>query len=153
MALGPGGLPRHHPQDNAPSRAAWRIGHYGEAHGMVAPEAYVPRMVDRECALEEDHGSFPGPGWSEETPEAELFQEPQEGPDDRTGGSNYLVPLIPQEQAYANHGSQEVQVTVADGCPNAAASYPSGGGHRGLQERSRDPGSPMQRSEQGVPRR
>ena len=107
-------------------------------------------MVDQGRALEEDHGSFLGPGWGEEPPEAELFQEPQEGLDGCAGGSNYLVPLIPQEQAYANHGSQEVQVAAADGCPNLAASYPSGGGHRGLQERARDPASPPRRSEQGV---
>ena len=93
-----------------------------------APEAYVPRMVDQGCALEKDHGSFLGPGWGEEVPGAELFQEPQESLDGRTGGGNYLVPLIPQEQAYANHGSQEEQVAIADGCPNDAASYPSGGG-------------------------
>ena len=71
------------------------MGHYSENRGAVAPEAYVLRMVDRECAMEEDHGSFLGPGWGEETPEAELFQEPQEGHDDRGGGSNYQVPLIP----------------------------------------------------------
>ena len=107
-------------------------------------------MVDRECALEEDHGSFLGPGWSEETPEAGLFQEPEEGLDDRTGGGNYRVPLIPQEQAYANHGSQEVQVATASSCPAPTVSYPSGGGRRGLQERGRDPTSPPWRSEQGV---
>ena len=99
------GPPRHHPQDNAPGRTVWHVGHYGENRGVAVPEAYVPHMVDRECALEEDHGSFLGPGWSEETPEAKLFQEPKEGLDDRAGGSNYRVPLIPQEQAYANHGS------------------------------------------------
>ena len=75
-------------------------------------------------------------------PEAKLFQEPQESLVDRAGGSDYRVPLIPQEQAYANHGSQEVQVVAADGCPNPAASYPSRGGHRGLQERGRDLASP-----------
>ena len=120
---------------------------------MVAPEAYVPRMVNQGCALEEDHGSFLGPGWGEETPKAELFWEPQESLDNRTGGGNYRVPLIPQEQAYANHGSQEIQVAAAGGCPNSVASYPSGGGRRGLQERGRDLGSSPRRSEQGVLRR
>ena len=76
MAFGFGGPPRHHPLDSAPSQAAWHTGCYGKAHGAVAPEAYVPRMVDQGCALEEDHGSFLGPGWGEETPGAELFQEP-----------------------------------------------------------------------------
>ena len=135
MAFGFGGPPCNHPQDGTPSQAAWHAGRYGEAHGAVAPEAYVPRMVDQGCALEEDHGSFLGPGWGEETPGAELFQEPQENLDDRTVGGNYRVPLIPQEQAYANHGSQEIQVSAAGGCPNSATSYPSGGGCRGLQER------------------
>ena len=89
-------------------------------------------MVDWEYALEEDHGLFLGLGWEEETLEAEPFQEPQGSLANRTGGSSYLVPLIPQEQAYANHGSQEVQVTTAEGCPSAAASLPSGGGHWGI---------------------
>lgn len=76
-AFGLGGPPCYYPQDSSPSRTAWRVGHYGEALGAMAPEAYVPHMVDQECALEEDHGSFLGPGWGEETSEAELFQEPQ----------------------------------------------------------------------------
>ena len=53
------------------------MGHYGEVFEVVALEAYVPRMVEREYALEDDPGSFLGPGWEEETPEAEPFQEPQ----------------------------------------------------------------------------
>ena len=108
MAFGFGGPPRHHSQDDAPSQAAWHAGRYSEAHGAVALEAYVPRMVDQGCVLEEDHGSFLEPGWGKEMPEAELLREPQESLDNRTGGSNYRVPLIPQEQAYANHGSQEI---------------------------------------------
>ena len=83
----------------------------------------------------------------------ELFQGPQENLDDRAGGSDYRVPLIPQEQAYANHGSQEVQVVAAEGCPNAVASYPSGGGHRGLQERGWDLSSSPRRSASGALRR
>ena len=66
---------------------------------MVALEAYVPHMVDREYALEEDHGLFLGPGWEEAALEAELFQEPHGSLDSRAGGGNYRVPLIPQEQA------------------------------------------------------
>ena len=62
-------------------------------------------MVDRECALEEDHGSFLGPGWEEETPEPEPFQEPQGSLANHASGNSYRVSLIPQEQAYANHGS------------------------------------------------
>ena len=63
----------------------------------MAPEAYVSHMVDQGHAQEEDHGSFLGPGWGEETPEAELFQEPRESLVNRAGGSDYRVPLIPQE--------------------------------------------------------
>ena len=128
-AFGFGRPPRHHPQDDAPSRTAWHAGRYGKVHEAVDPEAYVPRMVDQGCVLEEDHGSSLGPGWGEEAPEAELFQEPQESLDNRTDGSNYRVPLIPQEQAYANHRSQEVQVTTVDGGPSSAASHPPGGAH------------------------
>ena len=98
MASGFGGPPCHHPQDDAPSWAVWHAGRYDKAHEVVDPEAYVPLMVDQGCALEEDHGSFLGPGWGEEAPEAELFQEPQESLDNRAGGSNYRVPLIPPEQ-------------------------------------------------------
>ena len=111
------------------------MGHYGEVIEAADSEAYVPHMVDQEYALEEDHGSFLGPGWGEEMPEAEPFQEPQGSLAYRTGGSSYRVPLIPQEQAYANHGSQEVQVTVAEGCPSSVATLPPGGAHWGLQER------------------
>ena len=120
----PSGLPPHHPQDGASSRTAWRAEHYGEAFGVVTPGAYVPHMVDREYALEDDHDSFLGPGWEEEAPEAELFQEPHGSLGSCASGGNYRVSLIPQEQAYANHGSQEVQVTAADGCPSAATPSP-----------------------------
>ena len=43
---------------------------YSEAFGVAASEAYVPHMVDREYVLEDDHDSFPWPGWEEEAPEA-----------------------------------------------------------------------------------
>ena len=152
-AYGPGGPPPYRPQDGASSQTAWRARHYGEAFGAVTPEAYVPHMVDREYALEEDRDSFLGPGWEEEAPEAELFQEPREGPVGYARSNDYRVPLIPQEQAYANHGPQDVQVATMGGCPTPAASYPSGGGRWGLQERDRDPASPPRRSEQGVLRR
>src|SRR3954471_15718021 len=89
----------------------------------------------------------------DETPEAELFQEPWDSSAGRAGGDDYRVPLISQEQAYANHGSQEVQVATASNCPAPTVSYPSGGGRRGLQERGGDPTSPPRRSEQGILRR
>ena len=58
----------YRPQDGASSRTAWHAEHYGEAFVVKAPEAYVPHMVDRGYALEEDHGSFLGSGWEEEAP-------------------------------------------------------------------------------------
>ena len=128
-AFGLSGPPPYRPQDGASSRTAWRAEHYGEAFGVVTSEAYVPHMVDREYALEEDHGSFLGRGWEEETPKAEPFQEPQGSLANRVGSNSYRVPLIPQEQAYANHGSQEVQVAAVDGYPSSAASLPPGGSH------------------------
>ena len=96
-AHGPGEPPRYHSQVGIVSRTMWHMGHYGEAFGAAAPEAYAPHMVDQGHALEEDHGSFLGPRWGEETLKAELFSEPREGPVDRAGGSDYRVSLIPQE--------------------------------------------------------
>ena len=120
-AYGPGGPPPYYPQDGALGQATWSVGHYDEVFGAAASEAYAPHMVDREYALEDEHGSFLGPGWEEETPEAEPFQEPQGSLTNRAGSNSYRVPLIPREQAYANHWSQEGQVTAADGCPSAEA--------------------------------
>ena len=113
----------------------------------------MPCMVEREYALQDDPGSFLGPDWEEEMPKAEPFQEPQGSLTNRASSSSYRVPLIPQEQAYANHGSQEVQVAAVDGCPDVAASYPSGGGHRGLQERGREPGPSPGHAKPGGTRR
>ena len=107
---------------------------------MVTLEAYVPHMVDQGYTLEEDHGSFLGPGWEEEAPEAETFQEPPGSLANRAGNNSYRLSLISQEQAYANHGSQEGQVTAVDGGPSSAASLLPGGAHWGLQERGREPG-------------
>ena len=92
-------------------------------------------MIDQEYALEDDPGSFLEPGWEEEALEAEAFQEPPERAVSLTnhaGDDSYRVPLISQEQAYANHGSQEDQVTTADGGPSSRASLPPGGAHWGL---------------------
>ena len=150
---GPGGPPRYHPQAGTSSRTAWHAERYGAAFGVATPEEYVPHMMDQGRTHEDEQGSLLGPSWGDETPEAELFQEPRGGPVGYAGNNEYQVPLIPQEQAYANHGSQEVQVTTTGGCPTPAASYPSGGGRRGLQERGQDPTSPPRRSEQGTLRR
>ena len=61
-AYSPGGPPPYYPQDSVLGQAAWSVGHYGEVFGAATSEAYVPHMVDREYALEEDPTSFPGPG-------------------------------------------------------------------------------------------
>ena len=120
---GPHEPPRYHPQVGTSSRAAWHAEPYGAAFGMTAPEEYVPHMMDQ---------GHPREGEQDEVPEAELSQEPRDGPTGHAGSDDYRVPLIPQEQAYTNHGSQEVQVATASSCPAPAVSYPSGGGHRGL---------------------
>ena len=75
---------------------------------MAAPEEYVPHMMDQGHTHEDEQGSLLSPSWGDEMPEAELFQEPQGGPVAYARNNEYQVPLIPQEQAYANHGSQEV---------------------------------------------
>ena len=72
---------------------------------MTAPEEYVPHMMDQGHPHEGEQGSLLSPSWGDEAPEAELFQEPREGPVGYAGSNDYRVPLIPQEQAYANHGS------------------------------------------------
>ena len=69
----PSGPSRHHRQVGASSRAAWHTRHYNEAFGVAAPEEYVPHMMDQGHAQEEDHSSFLGPSWGEETPEAEIL--------------------------------------------------------------------------------
>ena len=97
----------------------WSVGHYGEVIGGTAPEAYVPRMMDQEYTPEDDAGSFLGPGW-EEALGAEAFQESPESPANCAIDNRYRVPLIPQEQAYANHVSQENQATTAAGGPSTA---------------------------------
>ena len=102
----PGRMPPYHPQSGAPGRAAWSVGHYSEVSGATAPEAYVPRMMDQEYTPEDDPGTFLEPGWEEETLEVEAFQEPPGSLADHAGDNSYRVPLISQEQAYANHGSQ-----------------------------------------------
>ena len=131
----------------------WHAEHYGVAFGMAAPEEYVPLMMDQGHPHESEQGSLLSPSWGDEALEAEPFREPRDGPTGHAGGNDYRVPLILQEQVYANHGSQEVQVAAASSCPAPTVSYPSGGRRRGLQERGRDPTSPPRRSEQGVLRR
>ena len=53
--------------------AAWSVGHFGGVSGTAAPEAYVPRMMDREYTPEDDPGLFLEPGWEEEMLEVEAF--------------------------------------------------------------------------------
>ena len=113
----------------------------------------MPRMMDQEYALEDDPSSFLETGWEEEALEAETFQEPLRSLTNRAGDNNYRVPLVSQEQAYANHGSQEDQVTAADGGPSSTAYLPPGGAHWGLQGRGREQGPFPRRTEQGAPRR
>ena len=60
----------------------------------MAPDAYVPRMMDREYTPEDDPGSFLKPGWEEEILEVEAFQEPPRSLADPTNDNNCRVPLI-----------------------------------------------------------
>ena len=53
-ARGPSRVPPYHPQGGA-TRS---VGHLGKVFGAAASEAYVPRMIDREYALEDDPSSF-----------------------------------------------------------------------------------------------
>ena len=103
------------------------MGHYGEVFGVTAPEAYVPRMMDQEYTPEDDPSSFVGEDWEEGALGVEAFQEPLGNHHDRAGNDNYRVPLISQEQAYANRGPQVNQVTASVDDPGAAASFPPGG--------------------------
>ena len=146
-------MPPYHPQGGALGLATWSVGHFSEVFGATTSEAYVPRMMDQEYVLEDDPGSFLEPGWEEEALEAEAFQEPLGSPTNHDSDNSYGVPLSSQEQAYANNGSQEDQVTAADGDPSSTASLPPGGAHWGLQERGREPDPSPRRMEQGVPRR
>ena len=89
-------------------------------------------MLTQGHPREGEQGLLLSPSWGDEAPEAELFEESRDGPTGHVGSDDYRVPLIPQEQAYGNHGSQEVQVATASSCPAPAVSYPSGGGRQGL---------------------
>lgn len=136
-----------------PGQAAWSVGHFSEVSEATAPEAYVPRMMGQEYTPEDDPGSYLKPGWEEETLEVGAFQEPPGGLTDHAGDSSYRVPLIYQEQAYANHGSQVNQVTVVDDGPSMAAPISPGEAHWGLRGRIREQGPSLRRTKQGVARR
>ena len=97
------------------------MGHHGEVFGVTAPEAYVPRMTDQESTREDAPGSFVGEDWEEGMLGVEAFQEPPGNHHDRVCDDHYRVPLIPQEQAYANHESQEEQITATVGGPSSTA--------------------------------
>ena len=129
------------------------MGHYGEVFGVTAPEAYVPRMMDQEYAPEDNPGSFLGEDWEEGTLEVEAFREPTENCDDRASNDNYRVPLISQEQAYANHGLQVNQVTMSADDPGAAAPLPPGEARWGLHGGSQEQGPSPRRAKPGVTRR
>ena len=53
-------------------------------------------------------------GWEEEMLAAEVFYEPPRSLAD-PADNHRRVPLITQEQAYANHGTHEDQVAAVDG--------------------------------------
>ena len=110
---------------------------------MTAPEAYVPHMMDQEYASEDNPGSFVGEDWEAGALGAEAFQEPTENHNDRASSGNYRVPLVSQEQAYANHGLQMNQVAASIDDPGTAAPVPTTetrwGPLRGSQEQGSTP--------------
>ena len=105
-------------------------------------------MMDQEYTPEDDPDSFLGPGWEEEALGAEAFQEPPESPANRTVDNRYMVPLIPQEQAYANHESQMNQAPVPNG-----GSDTIGETRWGLRGRGQEQGPSPSHAEQGSVRR
>ena len=113
----------------------------------------MPRMMDQEYTPEDDPSSFLEPGWEEETLEVEAFQEPPGNLTDHAGDNSYRVPLISQEQAYVNNGSQVNLVTMVDDGPSTAAPLPPGEAHGGLRGRSQEQGPYPHHTEQGVARR
>ena len=120
---------------------------------MTAPEAYMPRMMDQEDAPEDDPGSFVGEDWEEGTLGVEAFQEPTENRNDRASNNNYRVPLISQEQAYANRGLQVNQVTASVDDPGAAASLPPGEAHWGPRGGGQEQGPSPRHAKPGDTRR
>ena len=129
------------------------MGHYGEAFGARASEAYVPRMMNQEYAPEDDPGSFLELAWEEEALGAEAFQEPPDSPTNHAVDNSYRVPLISQERAYANHESQVNQVTTPGDSSFPAVPVPPGEARWGLHGGSQEQGPTPRRTEQGVTRR
>ena len=106
-------------------------------------------MTDQEYTPEDDPGSFVGEDWEEGTLGLEPFQEPSGSHHDRVCDDHYRVPLIPQEQAYANHEWQEEQTTATAGGPSSTAPLTARGSRWGLQERGREPGPSPRRAKPG----
>ena len=85
--------------------------------------------------------------------EVEASQELTGNHDDRACNNNYRVPLISQEQAYANCGLQVNQVTTPDDSSGTAVPVPPGEARWGLRRGSQEQGPTPRRTEQGVTRR
>ena len=128
------------------------MGHYGEVFEAVASEAYVPRMVDQEYMPEDDPGSFLEPGWEEEALGAEAFQEPPESPANHAIDNSYLVPLISQERAAANHESQVNQVTAPGDSSGTAVPVTPGEARWGLLGGARSKAPPRVIRSKALPR-
>ena len=120
---------------------------------MTAPKAYVPRMMDQGYAPEDDPGLFIGEDWGEGTLGAGAFHEPTENHDDRAGNGNYRVPLISQEQVYANHGLQMTQVAASIDDPGMAAPVPTRKTRWGPPRGSQEQGPFLRRTMPGDTRR
>ena len=133
--------------------ATWSVGHHDKVFGVTAPESYVPRMMDQEYAPEDDPGLFLGEDWEEGALEVEAFQEPTENRNNRACNNSYRVPLISQEQAYANHGLPVNQVTASADHPGAATSLPPGKARWGLRGGSQEQGPSPRHAKPGDTRR
>ena len=99
------------PPNRELSEPIGRLGHPCSYHQGYAPE--------------DDPGSFIGEDWGEGALGVEAFQEPTENHNDCVDNDNYRVPLISQEQAYANHGLQMNQVAASIDDPGTTAPLPT----------------------------
>ena len=113
----------------------------------------MPRMMDQEYAPEDDPSSFVGEDWGEGALEAEAFQEPMENHNDRADNGNYRIPLISQDQAYANRGLRMNQVAASIDDPGTAAPLPTRETRWGPPGGSQEQGSTLWRTTPGDTRR
>ena len=146
-------MPPNGHQGQAPQLVTQGAGHPGDASSEATADTYVPRMVNLEYTPGEGPSLFPEPGWEEGTQEAEAFHEALGSFANPFDDNNRWVQPVSQEHAYANHGPQVNQATIAAGDPRAVAPLPARVALWGLHGRGPEPGPPPRRMEQGAARR